>query len=253
MNPSATSKITKDQLWQENDYLKSIFMTMDEGLIITDSSGIIQKTNTAMTEMWGYTEAELVGMHTMFLSAETYTLDENPASIERLHTEGENKNVLRRYKKKDGSVFYAELNMRLLQNAGGELIGAIGVFRDITKRKNAEEALLQSEDSYRRLTETAADAIITANGQGYILAWNHGAEKIYGFKAEEIIGRDCVLIMPENQREQHTKIFTMLIKAGNPLVSDLPAEGLGRRKDGSVFAIEQTFNLHWFKMSRFLL
>ena len=98
MNPSATSKITKDQLWQENDYLKSFFMTMDEGLIITDSSGIIQKINTAMTEILGYTEAELIGKHAMFLAPETYPIGEKPASIVKLLKKVSMKNIEGRYK-----------------------------------------------------------------------------------------------------------------------------------------------------------
>lgn len=116
---------------------------------------------------------------------------------------------------------------------------------DITEHKQVADELRQSEERYRMLTETAPDGIITANGQGCIVSWNHGAEKIYGFKAEEIIGQDCVLLMPEDQREQHAKIFAMLIKAGKPLTSDLPAEGIGRRKDGALFPVEQTFNFHW--------
>jgi PAS domain S-box-containing protein len=372
MNTSATAKVTKDQLLQENAYLKKIFKSMDEGLIITDSTGIIQKTNAAMEKIWGYTEAELIGKHVTFLSAEPYTVGKNPASIHKLYTEGSMKNMEARYKKKDGTVFYASSNLQILKEADGTVTGAIGVLRDITesrqlyealrdaerhyriiadfthdwetwvdtrgklkyvspsckkitgyspqefflrpdflkelilqedieplriahkkasqtrkeleiqfrirrrdgkirwielhsqpvvvagqylgqrgsgrditKRKQAEDALRQSEERYRVLTDTAADAIITANGQGSIVSWNHGAEKMYGFKAEEIIGQDCVLIMPEDQREQHAYIFSMLINSGKPMASDVPGEGLGRRKDGSVFPVEQTFNLHW--------
>ncbi len=347
-------------------------MTMEEGLIITDRNGFIQKANTAMEKLWGYTEEELIGKHATFLSGGDCTLGEKPASIKKLYAEGSMKNMEGIYKKKDGSVFYASANLQILKEADGTVIGAIGVLRDITesrqlyealrnaerhyriiadfthnweiwvdpqgnlkyvspscksitgyspqefflrpdflkelilpedieplrkahkkaskarkeleiqfrirrrdgqirwieltsqpvviegrylgqrgsgrditKRKQAEDSLRQSEERYRILTDTAADAIITANGQGCIVSWNHGAEKLYGFKAKEIIGRDCVLIMPENKREQHTKIFTMLIKAGKPMASDVPVEGLGRRKDGSVFPVEQTFNLHW--------
>jgi PAS domain S-box-containing protein len=372
MNSSAASKDTKDQLLHENIFLKNIFMTLDEGLIITDMNGIIQKINPAMEKIWGYTEAELIGRHVTFLSAERFTIGKNPESIKELHAEGSMKNVKARYKKKDGTAFYASAHSRILKGADGTVIGAIGIFReitdsrqvleplrtaethysiiadftynwetwvdsqgrlkyvspsckritgysapeffqhpnflkelilpedleplrkaqkntlekkkeleiqfrirrrdgqirwielasqpvvieghylghrgslrDITRRKQTEEALRQSEERFHLLTDTAPDAIITANGQGCIVSWNHGAEKLYGFKAEEIIGKDCVLIMPEYQREQHTKIFTMLIKAGKPLTSDVPAEGLGRRKNGSVFPVEQTFNLHW--------
>ena len=124
---------------------------------------------------------------------------------------------------KDGRVLNILLRAYANKDLSGRIIGLVGIHTDITSRLRAEAAVSQKEARYRALTETAPDAIITANGQGRIVSWNHGAEKIYGFKKKEIIGRDCVLIMPENQRKRHNAIFTMLIKAGKPLSSDKPA------------------------------
>ena len=120
-----------------------------------------------------------------------------------------------------------------------------GIEFDITERKLAEEALLQSEENYRVLAETATDAIITVNGQGRMVSWNHGAEKIYGYKPKEIIGQDFVLIIPENNRERHKEIFTMMIQKGGMLTKNVSIEGIGRRKDGSEFAVEPSFTLYW--------
>ena len=117
---------------------------------------------------------------------------------------------------------------------------------DITQRLQAAKALRLSEEHSRVLTETAPDAIITADKQGRIVAWNQGAQKIYGYKPKNIIGRSCALIMPENEREKHSKMFAALIKSGKPITSKTPIEGHGLRKNGEVFEVEMSINLNWY-------
>jgi len=107
---------------------------------------------------------------------------------------------------------------------------------DITARLQAEKAFHLSEEHSRVLTETAPDAIITADGQGRIVSWNQGAQKIYGFKPKEIIGRSCDLIIAENERQHHNKMFAALIESGKPISSPAPTEGFGLRKNGELFA-----------------
>jgi PAS domain S-box-containing protein len=126
-----------------------------------------------------------------------------------------------------------------------------GIEFDISDRKLAEDALRQSQERYRMLTETATDAIITANGQGLIVSWNSGAEKIYGYKPEEIIGQEFVQLIPENNRERHKEFFNLLIKKEKLLSQGKPIEGVGRRKDGSEFAVEPSFTLYWVNKEPF--
>jgi len=146
---------------------------------------------------------------------------------------------------KDRRVLCILLRAYPIKDSSGRIIGLVGIHTDTTSLKNAEVALLKSEEHYRVLTETATDAIITANGQGRIVSWNSGAERIYGYKPKEIIGQDFALLIPENQREQHKEFFIMMVKNGKMVTSSKPIEGIGHRKDGSEFAVEPSFALCW--------
>ncbi len=117
---------------------------------------------------------------------------------------------------------------------------------DITGRLHAAKALRLSEEHSRVLTETAPDAIITADKQGRIVAWNQGAQKMYGYKPKNIIGRNCNLVMPKNEREKHDAMFAAMLKAGKTITSKTPMEGHGLRNNGEVFAIEVSVNLTWY-------
>jgi PAS domain S-box-containing protein len=109
-----------------------------------------------------------------------------------------------------------------------------------------KRALRLSEDHARVLIETAPDAIITLGKQGRIVSWNHGAHNIFGFKPNEIIGRKCDLIIPEQGRQNHHQHFAALINTGKPIASEVPVEGYGLRKNGEVFDVEVAFNLSWY-------
>ncbi len=70
------------------------------------------------------------------------------------------------------------------------------VARDVTGRKQAEEALQESEARYRAVAESANDAIISSDSRGHIVSWNRAAEAIFGYAAAEAMGQSVGLIMP---------------------------------------------------------
>ena len=71
------------------------------------------------------------------------------------------------------------------------------------RRQSVEEALRDSEMRFRSLAQSAVDAIISINSEDKIIFWNKGAERIFGYSEEEVVGRSVIMLIPESLREAH--------------------------------------------------
>ena len=115
-------------------------------------------------------------------------------------------------------------------------IGATLAF--IIRQKLAENAVRESEMRFRSITQSANDAIITANHEGVIISWNSGAEKIFGYKDAEVSGKPLTLLIPERFREAHRKGMERVGRTGESRVIGKTVELAGIRRDGSEFPLE---------------
>ena len=140
-------------------------------------------------------------------------------------------------RRRDGSTVWTEATMSFMRDGDGRPIGIIGVSRDITERKRAEEALRESERRFRSVTESAPDAIIAADARGTIVSWNHGAEAIFGYTEAEILGHPLTVLMPERYRESHRRGLSRAGVTGKSVVGRT-LEFNGLRKDGTEFPLE---------------
>ena len=104
--------------------------------------------------------------------------------------------------------------------------------------------LKESEDRYRAVTETSIDAIITASAHDKILTWNKGAETIFGYDAEEVLGRSLTIIIPERYRKAHTKGVDRFLKTREKHIIGTKLEMMALRKDRTEFPIELTLS-YW--------
>jgi PAS domain S-box-containing protein len=127
-----------------------------------------------------------------------------------------------------------------LYDAGGEFIGYIGSCIDITDRKQAEEALQQSEARMRAILNTAADAIITIDVHGIIESVNSETERMFGYTAEEMVGHNVNLLMPSPYKEEHNDYLTRYRQTRVKRIIGIGREADARRKDGSIFPIDLT-------------
>lgn len=106
-----------------------------------------------------------------------------------------------------------------------------GIIRDISERKQAEQ-------KFRSVTESAVDAIISADHTGQIVSWNNAATRILGFSAEEAVGQRLEIIIPERFHEAHRQGMARVTAGGESRVIGKTVELFARTKAGTVLPIE---------------
>ena len=124
------------------------------------------------------------------------------------------------------------------QTARNHTVGVVITFVDVAQLKRVEESLRESEERMRAVVATAADAIITIGERGEIDRFNPAAERMFGYSAEEAIGRNVKMLMPSPFQEEHDDYLANYLRTGRARIIGIGREVVGRRKDGSVFPIE---------------
>ncbi|MBF0369843.1 MAG: diguanylate cyclase [Magnetococcales bacterium] len=102
----------------------------------------------------------------------------------------------------------------------------------------AHQALAESEMRFRQVTQSISEAIVGADSSGSIHFWNRGAEKIFGYSEEEILGQPLTILMPDRFRSEHQMGFHQMCTSGESKLSGQNVELHGIRKDGCEFPIE---------------
>lgn len=115
---------------------------------------------------------------------------------------------------------------------------AIGVKELAVKAKRAEQSLSESEHRFQSLVESAADAIIVANGRGVIVSWNRSASKLFGYTAADVAGKPLTMLMPARYRQAHEQGLARMESTGESRVIGSVVELHGLRKSGEEFPIE---------------
>src|ERR671918_3081418 len=112
--------------------------------------------------------------------------------------------------------------------------------RRLFPHRQVDDKLRKSEARYRTVLDAAFDAIVTITPDGVVRWFNRGAERIFGYRAEEVIGQPVTLLMPERYRELCVAGLHRYLRTGEAHVVGGTTELVGLRKDGSEFPIEMS-------------
>lgn len=182
-------------------FIVSFFETAPEGIVIQDEKGIVLRANPEFCRMFGYEAGEVVGHSLNELIADDEMLQD---SIRLAGQEIDGRlSVETVRRRKDGSRIHVSI-------IGNSLDGTHGthgyiIYRDITGRKQAERALIESEAKFRAIADTAAAAIYISNGSRILFA-NRATESISGYSRDELLRIDpFTLVAPESREvlQQH--------------------------------------------------
>ena len=216
-------------------------------IIAVDTKGLITVFNRGAEQMLGYTSEEMVGKQypaTFHLDSEivarglelTAELGKPVQGFDVFVERARDRLPEERewtYVRKDGKTLAVTLVVTASYDADGAIVGFLGVAMDVTARKKVESTLRASEERFRLFVDAVEDyALLTLDPRGYVISWNAGAERIKGYKADEIIGRHFSLFyLPEAIATGHPdeELRTAAIEGR------FEEEGWRVRKDGSRF------------------
>jgi PAS domain S-box-containing protein len=202
--------------------------------IVSLSEGTILYVNSCMTKLYELPPEEIIGRS-------VFDFYEDPADRERLIepllSHGHVDDFEVRLKKPDGTTFWALLSARRFQFENVEAVAS--AFSDITDRKRAEEELRLSEQRAQGIMDNLAEGVITMDRQGRIESFNPAAEGLFGYGADEVLGRNIKMLMPEPVRSQHDGYLRDYARTDKgKFIGAGPRTVDGRHKDGARVPIE---------------
>ena len=146
----------------------------------------------------------------------------------------------------EGGVIHVANAGRAERDESGRITRIFGVGQDITELVRTEEAVRESEMLTRRVMENAAVGIITLSEKGMIQTFNPMAEQLFGYKADEVIGQNVKVLMPEPYRSEHDRYIERYEETGVGQILGVAArEVVGLRKDGLEFPMELSVAEMW--------
>jgi PAS domain S-box-containing protein len=235
-NPDVGSPVTPEHgLTRDAGELHRLLVdsVQDYGIFALDPNGFVVSWNAGAQRIKGYTADEVIGKHFSIFYPRELVEEGFPAfelrtaaNVGRFEDEGWRL-------RKDGSRFWANVVITALRDASGRLVGFAKVTRDLTERRDAEQALRESEERFRLIVDSVRDyAIFMLDPTGQIATWNAGAERINGYRANEILGKHfSLLFSPEDLTSgKPARELDIALKTGK-----YEEEGWRLRKGGKKF------------------
>jgi PAS domain S-box-containing protein len=186
----------------------------DYAIYMLNPEGFINSWNAGAERFKGYSAHEIIGQHfSVFYTEEDRRSGKPARALQTAREQGKFEDEGWRVRR-DGTRFWASVVVDPIRDPSGRLIGFAKITRDITERKAAEEALRESEDRFRLLVQSVTDyAIYMISPTGVITNWNTGAERIKGYKREEIVGSNFAVFYTEEDRAKDMPAQTLATAA----------------------------------------
>jgi PAS domain S-box-containing protein len=212
----------------------------DYAIFMLDGAGRVSSWNAGAERIKGYRGDEIVGQHfSRFYPAEAVAAGRPARLLALAARDGRAEDEGWRIRK-DGSRFWANVIITALRDSDGAVIGFAKVTRDSTERKEVEDALRRSEQTFQLLTESVQDyAIFMLDTEGRVASWNAGAELIKGYRPQEILGEHFSKFYPPEDVAQGKPQWELEIAEREGRHED---EGWRVRKDGTRFWANAVIN-----------
>lgn len=234
-------KEAEEKIKRERDKAQNYLDIAGVIILTLDIEGKITLINAKGCSVLEYDQDELIGKNWIDVAIQKnqrkaikQIFDEIVGSSEKVERKIESEVIT-----KSGNIRTLSWNNYPLRDDSGRIIGVISSGEDITERKEAEQALRDSEEKFRTISSSAKDAIIIVNDDGQINYWNQSAEKIFGYLRSEVM-REKVhsLLAPDRPMNFAEKEFLQFQRTGKSSVIGRTLELRVKRKDGIYIPVE---------------
>jgi len=235
VHQSLRARTTSRALQQSEQHLRLMVESVDDyAILMLDPDGNIASWNTGAERMKGYTADEIIGRHFSVFYPEEEREKKYPEQIlETARREGRFTEEGRRVRK-NGSLFWANVLITALRDRGGNLYGFGKVTRDVTRRRNAAEALRQSEEKFRTLFQNNPQPMWISDQETlHFLEVNDAAVEVFGYSREEFLKMTIMELRPA---ENMSKLLKS-VASRKPGFKETKRDRL-RRRDGWVLDFE---------------
>jgi formate hydrogenlyase transcriptional activator len=214
--------------------IERLFEFSPDAILVTDGDGIMRAANPRAEELFGYASQELIGQPVEILVPKRFRAShprhrEDYNAAPRARQMGAALNLFG--VRKDGTEFPVDIMLKPISTDTGPAV--VTFIRDATEQRAAQEALRQNDLRLRSIVESISEyAIYLLDRDGHVMTWNPGAERIKGYKADEIVGRHFSRFFTQEEIDRNHPAELLRRAAARSRVEE---EGWRIRKDGSRF------------------
>jgi PAS domain S-box-containing protein len=227
-------KRVEQEVLAQKKLFETMFNALTDGIVITDTHRRILLANKGMTTTFGYTPEELIGKTTEVLYDSTMNYQRTGKTVFNGESNHPTELYTTAYKDKSGRSFPGETFGTKLYDNNNQWIGNLGVMRDITKRKQDEDAL----ERLKVAIEQAGEVIVITDTDGVIQYTNPAFERVTGYSLDEAHLQNPRILKSDLQDEVFYKNLWETISSGRIWAGRL----VNRHKDGSLFTEEATIS-----------
>lgn len=214
-------------------YLAAIVESSDDAIVSKDINGIIQSWNRGAEELFGYSADEAIGQ-AIFLIIPKDRYHEEDMILTRIRRGEKIQHFQTVRCRKDGSMVNVSVTVSPIRDNNGTIVGASKIARDVTEEIAADAVA----ERLAAIVASSDDAIVSKDLNGVVQTWNRGAERLFGYLAEEIIGRPINIILPPDRQDEEITILDR-IRRGEQIDH---FETVRMRKDGKLIHVSVTIS-----------
>jgi PAS domain S-box-containing protein len=214
----------------------------DCAIYMLDPDGIVITWNAGAERILGYPADQIIGRNFSCLFTDADQRTDRPHELLKIadrtgRFEDEPWQI-----RNNGSLFSALTVVDAIRDRDGRLVGFANLTRDLTERKQADEALRRAEERFRRVVEATPNAMVMIDRAGRIAMVNAQTERVFGYSRAELLGQPVEMLVPERFRFHHPGLRATFFADPRTRPMGGTRELYGLRKDGSEFAVEIGLN-----------